>query len=121
MENIVHRFLVIFLLLFLPLHSFAVQGDWFAPGKARNLAHEIEHQQGTSHHHLDDGSAHYDDSSESSQHALEYSSPHQSASLPSGAMPQSTVAALSVPPVEFARYIPDPVPERPIRPPLPLL
>jgi hypothetical protein len=117
----VRRLLVIFLLLLLPLHSFAVQGNWFAPEKALNLAHEIEHQQGTSHHHLDDGSVHYDDSSESTQHALEYSSPHQSARLPSGAMPPSTMAALSVSPVEFARHIPDPVPERPMRPPLPLL
>ena len=121
METPVYRLLVIFLLLLLPLHSFAVQGNWFASGKALNVAHEIEHQQGTSHHHLEDGSAHYDDSSESTQHALEYSSPHQGVSLPSGAMPQLTMAALSVAPVEFARYIPDPIPERPIRPPLRLL
>jgi hypothetical protein len=121
MENPVRRLLVIFLLLLLPLHSFAVQGTWLAPGKALNVAHEIEHHQGTSHHHFDDGSAHYDDSSESTQHALEYSSPHQGVSLPSGAMPPLTLAALSVAPVEFARYIPDPVPERPIRPPLRLL
>ena len=120
MDTPVHRLLVIFLLLLLPLHSFAVQGNWFAAGKNLDLAHEMEHQQGTSHHHLDDGSAQYDDSSESSQHALEYSSPHQSASLPSGAMPPLTMASLSVIPVEFTHSIPDPVPERPSRPPLSL-
>lgn len=114
------RLLAIFLLLLLPLHSFAVQGDWFAVEKRLDLAHEIEHQQGTSHHHLDDGSAHYDDSSESTQHALEYSSPHQSVSLPCGAMPPLTMASLSFATVEFARYISDPIPERPARPPLPL-
>ena len=114
------RFVFIFLLLLLPLHSFAVQGNWLTPGKTLDVAHEIVHQQGTSHHHLDDGSAHYDESSESIEHALDYSSPHQGASLPSGAMPPLTLAALSVLPVEFAHTIPDPVPKRPTRPPLPL-
>jgi hypothetical protein len=121
-ENLpVRRLLFIFLLLMLPLHSVAVQGNWWASGTAIDVAHEIEHAKGTSHHHGDDGSLQYDDSSASTQHCLEYCAAHQGASLPSGAMPQLMLAALSIASGEFTRYIPDPIPERPARPPLPLL
>jgi hypothetical protein len=115
----VRRLFFLFLLLMLPLHSVAVQGNWWAQGTTIDVVHEIEHAKGISHHHGDDGSLQYDDSSASTQHGLEYCAAHQGASLPSSAMPQLTLAALSAVPDEFTRSLPDPIPERPARPPLP--
>lgn len=114
----VRRLLFLFLLFMLPLHSVAVQGNWWAQGTAIDAAHEIEHAKSISHHHGDDGSLQYDDSSASTQHGLEYGAAHQGASLPSSAMPQLTLATLSVVPDESTHSLPDPIPERPARPPL---
>jgi hypothetical protein len=113
----VRRLLCIFLLLLLPLHSFAVQGGWFSPENAFDIAHEIEHLDGTSHHHDDDGSIHYDDSGESAKHFSEHSASQQAATLPSTAPLLLTLTLLSVTRNELRQYISDPIPERPQRPP----
>lgn len=95
-----------------------MQGGWFAANGWFDIAHELEHLEGTSHHHNDDGSIHYDDSSESDKHFAEHSaSGQQVATLPSLAHPQVLLALLAVVPADFAQYIPDPIPERPQRPP----
>jgi hypothetical protein len=114
----VRRFLCIFLLMLLPLQSFAVQGGWFAPGGAYDIAHELEHLEGTSHHHDDDGSIHYDDSGESDKHFAEHSASSQyTAALPSLSDPFLALDIISLVHSESSQYIPDPVPERPQRPP----
>lgn len=114
------RFFCIFLLMLLPLHSFAMQGIWLSAANAYDLTHELEHQEGTSHHHGDDGSIHYDDSSESTQHFLDHAASAQTATLPSSVTLLSPVLTFFIATSERSDYIPDPVPERPQRPPSPL-
>jgi hypothetical protein len=113
----VRRLVCIFLLLLLPLHGFAMQGGWFSAENGFDLAHEIEHVEGKSHHHADDGSVHYDDSSESTKHFSEHSASQQSPALPSLAVPQLIIAPLMFAIGEPAHNIPDPDLERPQRPP----
>jgi hypothetical protein len=118
----VRRFLCIFLLLFLPLHGFALQGGWLAAGQTFSPAHENVHQQGRSHHHHPGADAqdaiHYDESDASAKHALEYCwTSHLAPALPSVAMPLPALSmrlgAFSDPP----GILPDPIPERLARPP----
>jgi hypothetical protein len=114
----VRRLICIFLLLCLPLQSFAMQSGWLSTGHAFNLAHELEHIEGVSHHHDADNTVHYDDSSDSTQHSLEYSATsHQAPALPSFAMPPGVVTMQSVGHQEIRNFIPDPIPDRPQRPP----
>ncbi len=118
LEKFVRRAICIFLLLLFPLHSFAVQGGWLTPGHMFDVAHEIEHVEGTSHHHNDDGAVHYDESGESGKHSSEHSAGQQAASLPPFPVLSLPVivpmsAAITWPP----QYLPDPIPERPQRPP----
>lgn len=113
-----HRLFCILLLTLLPLHSFAVQGGWLSAQGGFDIAHEMAHQQGESHHHEDDGSIHYDDSGESDRHLAECSaSCQQTAALSSFALPHARLALFSVLHAELWQYIPDPIPERPQRPP----
>lgn len=113
------RLVYIFLLMLLPLHSFAVQGVWLPAGNAYDLSHERVHQQGINHHHHnDDGLIHYDDSSESAQHLSDHAASGQSATLPASATPLSPMLAFIV--VESERRyfrILNPYLERPQRPP----
>lgn len=112
--------LCVFLLMLLPLHSFAVQGGWLSPGDAFNLAHEVEHLEGRSHHHHDDNGSvqvHYDESDESVQHCLDQCASQQPITLPSAVTPQLTLTLFSVVRSELTQCIPDPIPERPQRPP----
>lgn len=111
------RFVCIFLLLLLPLHSFAMQGGWSPLGNAFDLAHEAEHLEGTSHHHMDDGSVHYDDSGESAQHHAEHAASCHAVALPSTGMPQVALIAQPFVRGEVRQYIPERVPEQPQRPP----
>lgn len=111
------RLVCIFLLLLLPLHSFAVQGGWLSAGHAYDLSHELEHLEGTSHHHDDDGSVHYDDSGESAKHFSEHSASQPTPALPSAPTPQLTLTLFSVAQSDLLRYIPEPDLERPQRPP----
>jgi hypothetical protein len=102
--------------MLIPLHSFATQGGLLSTG-GFDIAHELEHLDGTSHHHNDDGSIHYDESGESDQHLAEHSASSPAATLPSLSSLQITPDLLTVIRSEFGQYIPDPVPERPQRPP----
>ncbi|HYD80269.1 MAG TPA: hypothetical protein VEC06_10710 [Paucimonas sp.] len=112
------RFLCILLLVLAPLHGFAMQSGWYAEGNAFDLAHEIDHLTGATHHHGDDhGDVHYDDSSDSAKHFAEHSASNQCAALPSAMMPPFAVAASRATIPEPQHYIPDPFPERLQRPP----
>jgi hypothetical protein len=113
----VRRLLCIFLLLLLPLHSFAMQSGLLSPESMFDIAHEVEHLEAKSHHHNDDGSVHYDDSGESAAHFADHAASQQSATLPSLAMPFLMAGPCTVEVGEPVYYIPDPVPERPQRPP----
>lgn len=112
------HFLCIVLLLLLPLHSFAtVQGVVPASQVAFEVEHELDHLYGVSHHHGDDGDIHYDDSGESAQHHTEHAGSGQPSALSSL---ESLKVALLVRPLlhsEPSEFIPDPVLERPPRPP----
>lgn len=84
---------------------------------ASALAHAPGHVQGTSHHHDDDGSVHYDDSDESIQHAQDHS-----ACQPNFALPSVTIASLNFVRSTAVPALPGNVPsevflERPQRPP----
>lgn len=113
------RLLCLFLLMLLPLHSFAVQSGWLSAEKAFDIAHEVEHLQAVSHHHDDDGSVHYDDSGESTAHSADHSASHSphAGSLPSVAMPLLTIQPFTIRLHEPAYYIPDPFLKDPQRPP----
>lgn len=111
------RFVCIFLLLLLPLHSFAMQGGWSPLGNAFDLSHEAEHLEGASHHHMDDGSIHYDDSGESAQHHAEHTASGHAVDLPSNAMPRVILLATPLVRGELQQHIPEHIPEQPQRPP----
>ena len=117
------RLICILLLLCLPLQSFAVQGGALLFGSlaGQGIAHELEHAVELEHHHDDDGSVHYDDSEESVQHIQDYPSSTQVAHL---AVPFQPIAperlACAVDDVAPC-FIPDPVPDNPLRPPAPAL
>jgi hypothetical protein len=116
--NFMRRLLCIFLMVFLPLHSFAMQGGWYSAGSAFDIAHEIDHLAGASHHHDDvHASVHYDDSNASDKHFAEHS-----AAQPCAALPTIITHSLAIDPFTFAmndpgHYISDPIPERLQRPP----
>lgn len=104
--------------MLLPLHGFAMHGGVMSANTWTNIAHELEHTAGVSHHHGEDGAIHYDDSADSSKHFAEHSaSCQQTAALPAIAVPQTTFALLEVSLPETAGYIPDPILNRPQRPP----
>lgn len=110
------RCFYIFLLMLLPLHSFAMQGGWLSTSDAYNLSHEIEHLEGISHHHHDD-STHYDESKESADHFADHAASAQTAALPSSITFLSPLLTFSSVISEHRNYIPDPILERPQRPP----
>lgn len=56
-------------MLLVPVKSFSgVQEAFGACSSSFEAEHELAHLYGVSHHHTEDGVAHYDDSSESSHH-----------------------------------------------------
>lgn len=115
------RLLCVLLLMCLPLHSFAMQWGRMLSGEGTTLSHEVAHDSHVQHHHDDDGSVHYDDSDESSQHIQDHACTPQTAVL---AAPQ--VAAASQPLIgkvsaEVSTFIPDPNLDSPLRPPSPTL
>ena len=103
--------------MLLPLHAFALQGNWFSSGNASNFAHEMEHAQGESHHHESDGSVHYDESDESSQHAADHSCFQQMAALPSMSVPSLPLPIASEIIASTGLDLRDGFPDRPQRPP----
>jgi len=117
MKAPVRRYLCIFLLMLLPLHTFAMQGAWLSMGNTLDIAHEIEHAQNTGHHHKADGSVHYDESDESTQHASDHSCFQQMATLPSDGIVSVNSATSSAIALPVKLGIRDGFPERPQRPP----
>lgn len=111
------RFLTILLLLLLPLHGFATQIGWATAGHDHTIAHELEHAQGTSHHHQYDGTIQYDESAESAEHVLEHTSCQLAFTLPSNGIRPLMLTSVLIAKAEAWQYIPDPIPERPQRPP----
>lgn len=111
------RLICIILMVCLPLQAFALQRDMGMGGKMYSLAHEMEHAEGISHHHEEDGTVHYDDSVESKLHLAESSSVHWPPGLP-------TIVVLALPLILSCKaledppaFFPDRVPEQPQRPP----
>ncbi|MBI3283325.1 MAG: hypothetical protein HYZ65_00530 [Burkholderiales bacterium] len=111
------RLLCLFLLLLLPLHGFAMQASWPAAGSALGAVHLQDHADGKLHHHHADGSSHYDDSDESAQHVSGHCACQHTALLPSAALPQNPAAPLTLLLSDWQQFLPDPIPERPQRPP----
>lgn len=112
------RLLCLFLLICLPLHSFAMQLGGVHALIGSGLVHEVVHDQGIEHHHDQDGSIHYDQSDESEQHVQEHCGAAQfilpvsfSATLPG--TPQGER------PLVRPTFIPHPHLEDPDRPPVP--
>lgn len=116
--NLLRRFVYLLLLLCLPLYGFAMQGSLAPVAGGATLVHELEHDEGVSHHHHeDDGSIHYDESDASLDHAQEHSSPSQPAGfgLPRLSFPPEQ--AVSEPASYVARAVPEPFLDGPHRPP----
>lgn len=103
--------------MLLPLHTFAMQGGWLSTENVFDIAHEMEHRDGTSHHHGDDGSVHYDESGESAKHFSEHSASQPALGLPGAFLPPHRLEMLAGMATRPTQYIPDPIPERPQRPP----
>lgn len=104
-------------MLLLPLQSFAVQGGAFALEEAFDIAHEVDHLEGVRHHHDEHGAPHYDDSGESAKHFAEHSASQPGAALPSIAVPFLASEPFKAARGDFCHFIPNPIPERPQRPP----
>lgn len=114
----VRRFLCLFLMLLLPLHGFAMQGGWYSAGEVFDIAHEVDHLAGASHHHDDDhGAVHYDDSGASDTHFAEHSASHACAALPSTVLPPFAMTAFRFAVSDPGHFIPEPFPESLRRPP----
>jgi hypothetical protein len=103
-------------MLLLPMHSFAMQAGALAFEEMFDIAHEIDHVEGASHHH-DEHGTHYDESGDSAQHFAEHSASHGCVALPSVAISLLTTVPIKVAPSDLGHFIPDHIPERPQRPP----
>lgn len=104
-------------MLLLPLHAFAMQEGAFAFAEMFDIAHEIDHIEGVSHHHDEHGAPHYDDSGESATHFAEHSASHLCIALPSVEVSFMASIQFKVARCDFGQFIPDHIPERPQRPP----
>jgi len=104
-------------MLLLPLQSFAMQGGTFALAEMFNIAHEVDHREGASHHHDEHGAPHYDDSGESAKHFAEHSASQPCMALPSIPVPLQASEPFKTVRPDLGHFIPDHVPERPQRPP----
>lgn len=115
----VRRLFCLFLLVLLPMHSFAMQSGWYSSGKAAfSIAHEIDHLVGASHHHDGDhGGVHYDDSKASADHLTDHSTAHSCAAIPSSGVSLVAARAIRTTETQPQHYLPDPDPQRLQRPP----
>lgn len=112
------RLLCIFLLMCLPLQSFAALGVALFAGADANLAHQVAHDEQLQHHHHDDsGSVHFDDSDESAKHIQDHPTSSQPVFLAAVTMPVAPEQVSSLEQGEFARFIPEPFLDGPLRPP----
>jgi hypothetical protein len=113
----VRKLLCLLLMLILPLQAFALQGGSHPDAHAYDLQHEMAHQHGVSHHHDDSGNVHYDDSTESKQHAADSVCCHHFASIASSNLFISFDAPSEAVNRTPATGVPPPFLERPQRPP----
>ena len=114
------RILHILLLLCLPLYGFAMQGGVPSNGNPVSLVHELEHDQGISHHHhADDGTIHYDDSDASRDHAQDHTSPSQPAGVGLPPLPVAPEQLVSKLVSHVTQWVPEPFLDGPSRPPSP--
>ena len=112
------RLVCIFLMFFLPLQSFAMQVELPSGGNAFDVAHEVAHLVGASHHHDDDhGAMHYDKSSDSAKHFAEHSASHHCLAVIFEVIPMVAIAPVKVEETDHSHYFPDHFPENPQRPP----
>jgi len=94
-----------------------MQGSMLAFEEMFDIAHELDHAEGASHHHDGHGAPHYDDSGESAQHFAEHSASSACIALPSDAISILPPERFKVARSDFGTYLPDHIPERPQRPP----
>ncbi len=110
------RFLCLLLLVCLPLQSFAVQLSGVQETGLAQLFHQVDHAEAP-HHHDDDGSIHYDNSDESSEHSGECSASHQQSLLTSGAVLFNQLVVSAARRFDPLSFIPHPYLDDPQRPP----
>ncbi|OWW21834.1 hypothetical protein AYR66_22395 [Noviherbaspirillum denitrificans] len=112
------RIVCIFLMLLFPLHSFAMQSGMSSPEAAYDIAHEIDHLVGATHHHDDThGSVHYDKSGDSMKHFADHSAGHSCAALPPTLQAVGTMEKSASVTDRPKHFLPDPFPDRLQRPP----
>jgi hypothetical protein len=114
------RILHILLLLCLPMYGFAMQGSMPSVASPASLVHEVEHDQGISHHHhADDGTIHYDDSDASRDHAQDHTSSPQPAGFGLPPLPVAPEQLVSKLVSHVTQWIPEPFLDGPSKPPSP--
>jgi len=114
----VRRLICLFLLICVPLHSFAMQGSWLLSGAGSDMAHEIAHDAGVRHHHHNGSTGmHFDDSDESVQHILDHSTSPQTFDPPAPMPAPVFIELISLVPAEPSQFMPEPLPDCPHRPP----
>lgn len=94
-----------------------MQGSAFALAKMFDIAHEIDHLEGASHHHDEHGGTHYDESGESAAHFAEHSASQSCVALLPDVTPPLATEPFRGAHSDPGQYIPDHIPERPQRPP----
>ncbi|OWW22637.1 hypothetical protein AYR66_27185 [Noviherbaspirillum denitrificans] len=105
-------------MLLLPLHSIAMQSGLGSPAKTFDIAHEIDHLVGATHHHDDThGSVHYDKSGDSMKHFADHAAGHSCAALPSTTKLPVAISASTARADEPRHFLPNPDPDRLQRPP----
>lgn len=112
------RIVCLLLMLLLPLHSVALQSGTSSPEVAYNIAHEIDHLIGATHHHDDThGSVHYDKSGDSMKHFADHSAGHPCVGLPPTLQPVASVEKSASVAEMLKHFLPAPFPDRLHRPP----
>lgn len=94
-----------------------MQGVWLPDTSTYDIEHEVAHHDRVSHHHDNDGSMHYDASTESSQHASDHACCHVTAALPPTFFPILDIAPSRFLDTHVDADLPEGFHERPQRPP----
>jgi hypothetical protein len=113
----VRRILCLLLILFLPLHVFAMQGRLSSVHGGANVLHKIDHMQHKAHYHDDDGAIHYDQSDKSIKHVADHECSQQTAALPTIHTFSSNLISFPKDIVPLVVHIPDVYIKSPQRPP----
>jgi hypothetical protein len=116
-KTTMRRLLCILLMFCLPLQSFAMQWSTAMETDGMSLTHEALHDEHVSHHHEDDGSIHFDNSDESSQHIGDHYCSLQPAVLCLAAALPAPLELVEDLRVVWDRSVPDPELKLPDRPP----